>query len=517
MRQKLNFLTTRRDVLRYGAAASSLAATGLGPASVLAQEGGEFDEFKIGIWSGVPNLDPEQNSIRTCIVCQNWIFDPLLFRDKDTNELKPYLATEYSYVGDNRWRFKIHEGVMFHNGEPLDAAAVKFSLERRKSDKVGSPFQTTFADVLDCEIIDDTTFEFVCANPFPMMPAYLPTFSIMPPKYYSEHDLSYLALNPVGSGPFKLVEFRPDDVVRVERNEDYWGEKPVIKRVTATIVQEDATRVASLLAGDFNITGRPVMEDFDRIDANPGTRVSATIGNRVVFAGFNFDMPPFDNKLVRQAANYAVDAAIINEVYLRSTGELMASALPSTVPGYDPAIEPYAYDPDKAKALLAEAGFPDGFETTIEVHPGWLIAGMEVTQAIANFLKEVGIKVNLVVSDAGTMAAHINDRTAGPIYVQSWGGNSTFDADSYIQVLFDEGSWSCNHMPEIGALVQAGRATADQAERIKVYQEACRIIHEEAPWIFLYLQPNTYGVTTDTDWEGRPDEMIPLYYLKKIA
>jgi len=510
---------SRRDVLKYGAATGAMA-TAYGLPGLSARRAGaaakEFDEFKVAFWSGTPNLDPEQQNIRTCLIAEKWLFDPLVWRDKDTNAPMPYLAEDFSFIGNNTWRFHIREGGKFHNGETLDAHAVKFSLDRRTAEATGSPFRKSFSSVIEGKVIDQYTFDFVCNSPFPMLPAYMPTFYIMPPGYYGSTPKQELALKPVGSGPFRLLEFKPDDILRVERNDDYWGQMPMIKRVTAPVIQEDATRVASLLAGDLHIAPRPVIEDFDRINENAGTKVSTSIGNRIVLAGLNYDMEPMNDRRVRQALNYAVDAALLNEVYLKGTGEVMASALPSTVPGFHPGLTPYGYDPDKARALLKEAGYANGFETTIEVNPGWLIAGTAVTEAIANFLKEVGIKAELQVRDAGTLASRITSRKAGPIYMLSWGVNSTFDADSYIGSLLDEGAFSCNRMPEIGKLVEAGRQTADQNERVEIYRKACEIAHEEAPWIFMYLQPNTYGVTTNHDWTARPDEMIPLYYVKSV-
>lgn len=507
----------RRAFLRStGAAGLATTAYGLPGVRSLRAGSGDIDLFRVGIWSGMPNLDPEQNSIRTCLIAQNWIFDPLLWRDKDTNELKPYLAEEYGYVGDNTWRFKLREGVKFHNGNPLNARSVQFSVERRQNEELASPNRKAFLDVTEAKIIDDLTVDFVCNNPFPVLPAYLTTFSIMDEEYYSAHPKEYLALNPMGSGPFKLEEFKPDDILRVTRNDDYWGEKPAMRRVEAPVVLEDATRVAALLSGDLDISPRPTIEDFERIDSSDIARVSTRIGNRIVLGGLNYGMPPFDNKLVRQAMNYAVNQAEINEVYLKGMAELMAGALPSTVPGHNPDLELYPYDPERAKALLAEAGMANGFETRIEVVPEWLISGMEIVQTLVNYLGQVGVKADIQVYDAGSMASRINNRESGPIYMLSWGGNSTFDADSYIQPLFGQGAFSCNDMPEIDALVEDGRATADQAERVAIYQNASAIVHEEAPWIFLHLQPNTYGVNLGNDWEGRPDEMIPLWYTNQV-
>ena len=262
---------------------------------------------------------------------------------------------------------------------------------------------------------------------------------------------------------------------------------------------------------------RPTVEDFDRINASDNARVSATIGNRIVLSAFNYDMEPFGNRKVRQALNYAVNQKEVNDIYLRGMGELMASAIPSTVLGHDPGIELYPYDPEMARSLLKEAGHPNGFETTIEAVPEWMVAGTEVTEAIVHYLREVGVKAKIQIYDAGTMASRITSGKAGPMYMLSWGGNSTFDADSYIGTLMGSGAWSCNSMPEVDKLVAAGRATADQAERIGIYQEACRFIHDDAPWVFLHLQPNTYGASSNHDWEGRPDELIPLWYLSRTA
>ena len=509
----------RRDFLKISGAVGAGALTGglsaLPGAATAAPK--EFDLFRVAMWSGMPNLDPDQNSIRTGIICSNWIFDPLVWRDAKTNELKPYLADEYSFIGKNTWRFKIREGVKFHNGKPLTGKSVKFTMERRMDEKFGSPHRKTFLDVAEVKLVDEYTVDFVCKNPFPTLPAYFPIFNITEEGYYSQHSKEHLALNPLGSGPFRLESFKPDDILKVERNDDYWGQMPVMKRVEAPVILEDATRVAALLSGDLHISPRPTIEDFGRIRDNSGTRVAAVLGNRIVLAGLNYDMKPFDNKKVRQAVNYAVNQEEINRVYLKGMGELMASGLPSTVPGHHPGIEPYPYDPGMAKKLLAEAGYPNGFKTRIEVNPGWLIAGTEVTQAIANYLKQVGIDAELQVYDAGTLASRITSRESGPMYMLSWGGNSTFDADSYLQPLFGQGAFSCNHMPEIDALVADGRSTADRDERVGIYQKACEIIHEEAPWVFLHLQPNTYGSSTNHDWQARPDEMIPLWYTNRLA
>lgn len=507
-------ITRRRFVSTASAIGASAIASNLLPSGRMARAAEkEIDLFRVAIWSGMPNLDPEQNSIRTCLIAQNWIFDPLVWRNKDTNELEPYLAEEYSFIGKNTWRFKIREGVKFHNGKLLTAHSVKFSMERRLDEKLASPHRKTFLDIAEINVVDQQTIDFVCKNPFPMLPAYFPIFNIMEEGHYTDNPKEHHALNPLGSGPFRLVEFKPDDILRVERNDDYWGRVPPIKKVEAPVITEDATRVAALLAGDLHISPRPTIEDFGRINDSGVAKVDAKIGNRIVLCAFNYAMEPFNNKKVRQAFNYAVNQEEINEVYLKGMGELMASALPSTVLGYNPALKPYPYDPAMAKALLKEAGYPNGFKTRIETVPPWMIAGTEVTEAIINYLREVGIDAEMQVYDAGTMAGRITSRKSGPMYMLSWGGNSTFDADSYMQALLGQGAWSCNDMPEVDELVAQGRATAIQEERIAIYQKAGEIIHDEAPWIFLHLQPNTYGVSLDHDWKARPDEMIPLWYV----
>ena len=509
----------RRDFMRLmGAAGATTLTGGLSALSSTAYAAAkEFDLFRVAIWSGMPNLDPDQNSIRTCLIAENWIFDPLVWRDENTNELEPYLADEYSFIGNNTWRFKIREDVKFHNGKALTGKSVKFTMDRRRDENVGSPHRKTFLDVVDVKLVDEYTVDFVCKTPFPTLPAYMPIFNVMEEGYYTDNSKEFLALNPMGSGPFRLQEFKPDDILEVTRNDEYWGRMPAMKRVEAPVILEDATRVAALLAGDLHISPRPTVEDFARLERNEGTRVAKVLGNRIVLAGLNYDMAPFDNKKVRQAVNYAVNQEEINEIYIQGMGEIMASALPSTVLGHHPDLEPYPYDPEMAKKLLQEAGYANGFKTRIEVNPGWLIAGTEVTQAIANYLGQVGIQAELQIYDAGTLASRITSRKSGPMYMLSWGGNSTFDADSYIQPLFGQGAFSCNHMPEIDELVAQGRATADTEERVGIYRKAGEIIREAAPWVFLHLQPNTYGASTDHDWNARPDEMIPLWYTSRLS
>jgi len=195
-------ITRRRFVSTASAIGASAIASNLLPSGRMASAAEkEFDLFRVGIWSGMPNLDPEQNSIRTCLIAQNWIFDPLVWRNKDTNELEPYLAEEYSFIGKNTWRFKIREGVKFHNGKPLTANSVKFSMERRLDEKLASPNRKTFLDIAEVNVVNQHTIDFVCKNPFPVLPAYFPIFSIMEEGHYTENPKAYVALNPLGSGP----------------------------------------------------------------------------------------------------------------------------------------------------------------------------------------------------------------------------------------------------------------------------------------------------------------------------
>ncbi len=508
--------TIKRRTFLKATGAAALTASML-PAYRAAEAAGEFDLFRLAIWSGMPNLDPEQNSIRTCLIGQNWIFDPLVWRDKDSNELEPYLAEEFSFIGNNTWRFRIREGVKFHHGKPLTAKSVQFSFNRRRDEKLASPHRESFKDIIDVKVIDQQTVDVICKSPFPTLPAYLPILSIFDEDYYSTNSKEHLALNPTGSGPFRLEEFKPDDILRVTRNDDYWGRMPAMKRVEAPVVLEDATRVAALLSGDLHISPRPTIDDFPRINASGVAKVSTVKGNRIVFGAFNYAMKPFDDQKVRQALNYAVNQDEINEIYLKGIGEVMASGLPSTVPGHHPGLKPYPYDPAMARQLLKEAGYPNGFKTRIEVVPAWMISGTEITQAIGNYLREVGVTADIRIYDAGTHAGRITSKKAGPIYMVSWGGNSTFDADSYLQPLFGNGTWSNNVLPEVDDIVAKGRMTAVHPERVGLYQKACEIIRESAPWIFLHLQPNAYGVSLDHDWAARPDEMMPLWYVNKTA
>ena len=507
----------RRRLLKASAAAGLTGLAGsaaISPTIALAGNH-EIDLFRIAMWSGMPNLDPEQNAIRTAIIAQNWIFDPLVFRDGSTNELKPYLADEYSFIANNTWRFKIREGVKFHNGKDLTAHSVRFSILRRINEEIGSPHRKQWGPVVDVNVVDKYTVDIVCNSPFPTITAYMPILSIFEEGYYSDNSKEFLALNPMGSGPFRLEEFKPDEVLKVVRNDDYWGQKPIIKRVEAPYIGESATRVAALLAGDISLT-KCDAQDFDRIDSSGVAKMTAIPGNRIVICCFNYEMEPFNNRKVRQAINHAVNQQEINEVYIKGSGELLGGPIPSTVFGHNPDLEPYEYNPALAKQMLAEAGYPNGFKTRIEVVPQWMISGMEITQALVNYLREIGIEAEIEVRDAGTLAGRITSRKAGPMYMLSWGGNSTFDSDSYIGALLGKGAWSTSDIPEVDTLVAQSRATADSQERLGLFQKAGEVAREDAPWVFLHLQPNAYGVSLNHNWQARADEMMPLWYTKKV-
>jgi peptide/nickel transport system substrate-binding protein len=226
---------------------------------------------------------------------------------------------------------------------------------------------------------------------------------------------------------------------------------------------------------------------------------------------------PVDDVRVRQALNYAINKEIINGKILGGKAEIIGQPVGSSVFGYDPSIKPYPYNPDKARSLLKEAGYPNGFEINFDVAKGMALNDIQIAEAIVAQLKEVGVKANLTLHEWTAYQTKIKERQVGPLMLLSHGGWSTFDASSYLKGLYYTGiAWSFYSNPEIDRLIDESLAEYSPEKRKQIFSKTMAILHDECPMIYLHVQPNAYGVNRAYSWEAQPDEMIPVFDVKKI-
>jgi peptide/nickel transport system substrate-binding protein len=427
------------------------------------------------------------------------IFDGLVHRDLDM-EIGPGLATSWEWIGedDDRLRFHLREGVTFHNGEPFDAEAVKFTFDRLLGEEgAAGPQQANYTSIDRVEIVDPYTVDLVLGTPDPVLITKLAGYGamIVPPGYVSENDPETFNRLPVGTGPFKVVDYAPDDRLTLEANPDYFRGPPQVERLVVRFISEPSTRVAELQAGRVDIAQNVPISLAESVERAPGVRIEAVGSPTVSSLRFNHCEAPTDDLLVRQAIAHAVDRDGIIEAILEGYGTPIASFQSSMSFGYDPALEAYPYDPERARALLAEAGV--GANTPIQIDfIGTDAIFREVAQAVASMLEAVGLQPNLVTHETNTYYNDMvpNNRVGG-LYYSGWGG-WTLDFDNTAYLLYRTGQfWNpCFSSEEIDRLLEEQRQTYDQGEREVALRRVAELAHELLVDLPLYQHQNLWGV-----------------------
>ena len=454
-------------------------------------------------------LDPHMHQeTPTYNVCMN-IYDGLVRRNTK-EEIVPNLAVSWKILNDTTWQFKLREGVKFHNGEEFDANAVKFSIERVINPKTHSPQISDLSAIDHVDVIDKYTVNIVTKKPYPILLARLCNHMIIPPKYTQEKGADYLALHPVGTGPYKFKKWYKDEKIELVANKDYHFGEPKVKKLIFRPIPEASSRIAELLTGGVDIITNVPPDKIKEIEKSKNARVSGAPSARVIFVVLDMTREsPLKSKKVRQALNYAVDVDSIIKYVLNGNGYRVATPLTPAHFGYDPTIKPYPYDPKKAKELLKEAGYPHGFKMTLLSPSGRYLMDKDVAQAIAGQLNKVGLKINVKVLEWGVYVKQILSRkTESPMFLLGW-GNDTFDADGTLFPMFRSGerlSFYENH--EFDKYVDLARSTLDPEKRKEYYSKALRILYDDPGWIFLYQQKDLYGASKRIKWEARPDERI---------
>lgn len=508
----LAFRSIRKRLSVAGSIAVVVALIVAGMAAAATGTIQEIDEFVLAQQSDLRTLDPHNHAERVNHVMDDNIFDPLV-RRTPSNELVPWLATGWTVKDPLTWEFTLRKGVRFHNGNPFNAEAVRFSIERLKQGPRGADWQS----VESVEVVDDYTVIFHLSRPFPTLLNYLYFAPIVDPVYYSSHDEAHLSLNPVGTGPFKFVEWVKGQRLVLERNDDYWAGPIAIKRLVVRPIPENSTRVNALLTGEVDIATYIPPQMWRLVERAPGVRLDSSAGGRVVSFVFHMesDFAPWKDVRVRQAVNYAINKEAINRLFLDGKGEVVGQAVGSSVFGFNPDIKPYPYDPQKARELLEEAGYGDGFDLVIDVGRGMGLNDIAVAEAVAEQLREVGIRATVNPREWTDMIDAIQNKTGSPMHMLSWGGFSTFDAASYLRPLFTPGAtWAFYYSEDVAQGLEEAERAVDPKEREAIYQRLLAQLHEEAVWLYMYVQPNVFGVREQYNWRARPDEMIPLRYVR---
>jgi peptide/nickel transport system substrate-binding protein len=439
------------------------------------------------------------------------VIEPLIEMDFSRSEYVGVLAESWEFHG-KKWIFHLRRKVRFHDGSPFTSRDVLFSIDRMTNDRK-SLQASNFAEVTGVEAPDDYTVIITTKRPNAVLLERLNNRFIVSRSATEKND-KQLDNYKIGTGPYKLVSWQRAGNLVLTRNDDYWRAKPEIKEVLFKTVKEEAARVAGLLAGQADAISNLPIEEIERVEKNPRTRVEKVQGYRMYFLVMNVAHKPFDNKLVRQAFSYSVDPIVILKHIFEGNGFVLNGPLNSNMIGYDPAIKRYSYDPKKARELLAKAGYPNGLEVKLHLAPDRHLKGKEVCQVIARQLAESGIKADLVPQEYPIYWG--KDGVNGGKLPFYYAGRSAYDADTFYDQYFHTGVTKRTGYsnPELDKLIEEEQQTGDPKKRVAVLQQVGRIIMEDAPAVPLYTLAEIYGLARNIIWQGNPNNEIIVADMK---
>lgn len=458
-------------------------------------------------------VDPQRTYLSSEAAMWHSLYDSLVYRPADMS-LAPGLAKSWEQVADTEWVLELEEGVTFHNGEPFNAEVVKWNVERG----ITPGFQDwAFLEPLaGAEVIDEYTIKIFTKDITPTFPALMTMFLMVPPQYLQEVGIEGFNRAPVGTGPYRFVEWARGAHFTVEANPDYWNDvkRATFPRVTWRIIPEDGTRLAALFAGEVDVIAKLPADDYDRVDARDGLSAAWVRSLRTPVLRFFPDSPqgggePFNDIRVRRAFNHAINVQLILDALFTGRGTQTATLMTPDFAGFDPSVEPYAYDPDLARQLLAEAGYPNGFTVTFETwSAGSVPKPLEIAQVVASQLGEIGITTNLVPLDVAASFDKQNNRTIAPFHLWSWGGSQLDCNDKFWGVFHPASTANFLAFDEVTQMIDQLGRTVDPAARNALCGELQALVHDLAVVVPLFAQADLYGYRSELDWQPRPDELV---------
>lgn len=527
MRRVIGRVVSAAVVMAVVAACSATSSDGTGESedvSVTSETTPEGDDatdvsdetFAVAIGIDLDTLDPVQQRTTTVMNVLNYAVEALTLNDKE-GILQSNLATEWEFSDDGlTLTFTLRDDVVFHDGTPFNADAVKFNYERLMDPDVNAPIRSIVESVDSVEVIDATHVALHLNAVDPDLPRELsmPIAGILSPESVTAEGNTYENVtHPVGTGPYIFDNFKPGTSIEFTRNDNYWNGAPYYKTAEFLIIPEGNAREAALMSGQAQMIMSPPVTDLDALRANPEIEVITAPSHRTIYVAMNTKRAPFDNKLVRQAFNYAVDKEAIAKAILFDTVNLSKSPWSSVIAN-SCEVGSYEYDPDRARELLAEAGVSD-LKITFGFPTGRYLQDKQFAEAIAANLRDVGVDVDMVTADWPTYQSNtmLED---GPydMHILGWGGTA-LTAVGASEVLRTgaplNGAFYSN--PEADALLKEADSELDADRRADLYCEVQKLFWDDAPWIFLWSQTLILAHASDvTGVDYNPEEQFRTWF-----
>ncbi len=485
-----------------------LGFTGCGTSAGGSAAGVSDKKITFANTTDVSSLDPRNANSTAMATILSHLYNGLLKTD-DKGQIVPDLAESYKQISPTEWEFTLKKGITFQDGTPLTAEDVKYTLDTiadpSKNFKLKADFAFMKAEVKDPEHVIIRT-----DTPYAAFPLRLTYVKIIPKAYVERVGDAEFAKKPIGTGPYQFVEWNKGDRLVMKAYDQYFEGAPKIKEVVFRVIPEAASRIAALESGEVDIAATIPTSESQRLNSGSGIKVVGGATTRVVYIGMNAkDCPPLQNVKVRQALNYAVDRDSIIKGVLDGYATKIATIATPEYEGYDSSISPYEYNPEKAKQLLTEAGYPNGFSVEFSATNA-TVNGTDVVQAIAAQLEKVGIHATVIQEEPNQQRDKISSGQVAPLYISGIGGPYS-NLDLVAKLGFSTGErYSTFSNPAFDALREKAITTDDKDQRLKLDSDLQAMAKDLAPAIFLWQQQVLYAYNANrvTGWVPRVDEMI---------
>jgi peptide/nickel transport system substrate-binding protein len=476
-------------------------------------------------------LDPHLTGINIDWNITHHIFDSFVQRDMEAKAV-PGLTERWEQVdaAKNTWRFHLRKGVKFHNGEPWNAEVAKWNFERAQSEP--KSMVKRYGDAKEVKVAGEYAIDLTFENPIALVLPNLQYLQIVPKKYLAEVGKEKFARNPVGTGPYKFVEWVKDDHITLKANEEYWGGAPAIKDAQIKPVPEPASRVAGLISGDLDVIRGVSVFDTDRIKQSGVAAVMAVPGQRLWHIkldafretggpkgspGLSDGKNPLRDARVRKAMWQAINVEELIAKVMRGYAQPAQQVVMPFVWGFNPAVKPPAFDPARAKQLLAEAGFANGFSVRFDVQQGWDV----VAEAIANYLGNVGIKATVNVMPNSVL----QKKNAAYDVSMVWGGWGVSSVDDILEGVihtpdsargFGRANAGRFSNATLDKLIESARAMRNADQQLKAYQDAVKIAADEVGIIPVFFETILAGARKGYEVRPRAYEHVYLQDVKIV-
>ncbi|HXX39767.1 MAG TPA: ABC transporter substrate-binding protein [bacterium] len=458
-------------------------------------------ELKIALTTDAGSMDPYQDNSVVGLAIQGLIFEPLMDYRGPNFTATPLVATGWQALNTTTWRFFIRQGIKFQDGTPLTADDVQFSIELAKNSPSA---RGKVANITGVTVVSPYVVDIHTAGPAASLLSNLAYIFIVPKANYQKRGAAAFGLEPVGSGPYRLEQWQKGQQIVLAAFDGYWGGAQSPARLTIRPISEDSTRFAELLTGSVDVIQDVPVEDVAQLQQRRDFAIVQSKGVRQIYFPMNTKTDtPLRLRAVRQAINFAIDRDTIVKDILNGFAQVRTGPWGPGQLGYNAdAARFYGYNPDKAKALLKQSGYPNGFSVTWDLCHGCWLKDTEVLQTIANELKAVGIRVNINLIETNQL---FTNQDAGHFQIGMERWSRQYDTDTILAgISVQSGTQPYYANPDVDALLAKGRQTLDPAARGKVYQQLFQVLVEDAPFVYTHAQDAIWAKRTSVPWVFTP-------------